>query len=532
MKLVASLSWWADAIQASTRNVTSAVSLTGAADEAEILSTSKESFDVALGILSQDGFPLSITDAKHLLFRAKSLKKWRFACGIGAKRRDEAYDGFIQRNSLVADAKDAAPVAIRNNMRRLLASWLPDVSRDIIPFGRFGPGACAERLTRLERFRRLHEWIAQSPHWPESPVGVPDAEHVCARLHAVPKDWYRDRLITVEPAYGTFAQQYVRSLLLESVHAGPLRGTAYDQLYVDAPAVQQRRALTGSRLKSLGTLDLKDASDSISWDLVRDVFPQWVVSLLEVTRSENFSDPRTNQVYPLRIFAGMGNATTFCVETLTFGAYVVAQAMYNGLRARCTVFGDDVIADSNLCDLLLRRQEFDPCFIINTQKSFSGNSPLRESCGIFAYNGADITVPKCDGYTDTWQGRAGLADLYWRLDQFPILQHQIASLHVLPNWDRRISGVPSTYDVLMPFDALPPHRWNASYQRREYRVSVPTPILRRIPLADVGPSRGCAAAWLDATLCGMFGADDLQGRFALLPTGKYRDHLRWSPELL
>lgn len=528
MKLVASLTWWVDALSSSTRTVDPSVTFTGCQTEAEMLERARSIFDLALSRLSDSSSsPMDVTDAKHLLFRAKALKKWKFASHVSASRKSEAFDGFASRNEEAKSMGVGCRSSIRYIMRQLLSHWLPEIPATVT--GRFGPGACAERLTHLQRYRRLHEWVQQSPHWPEAPLGVPDVEHVTARLCAVPKDWYRDRLITVEPAYGTFVQQYVRELLLESVHAGPLRGTSMDQLYVDAPQIQRRLALRASREKRNATIDLKDASDRISWDLVRDVFPPWVVRYLEVTRSESFVRPEPDaQPVQMYIYAGMGNATTFVVESLLFKAYVEAVARHEGLRARASVFGDDVVTTSDLARMMTECGS-DPFFVVNTSKSFWGDSPLRESCGIFAYNGVDISVPKVDGYSQSWEGRQGLADLFRNLEDFPLLQLEIASLGALPNWERVVPGYPSISTSLVPFDAAPATRWNHHYQRLEYHLMVREPRLRRIPLWDGGASRGLAAAWLTATLCGMFGSDDLQGRYAMVPEGTYRDHLRWLP---
>lgn len=407
------------------------------------------SYEGALDVLRLG--QLNPEEAKVLLARAKCMRKWRFAPASLAKaRKNEALDGFIARNNAARALRgsETIPWAIRLRMRELLSKWMPDLG--IVADGRFGPGQCAERWNHCRRFTRLAQWCTASVTWPEQPTGHADMSAHVARLCAVPKQYDKDRLITVEPAYNTFAQQYVRDVLLASVHAGPLKGSCMDLASTDGQRIQRRLAQKASRDGSLATLDLKDASDNISWDDVRAVFPSWVIQLLEVSRSDSFTDPRDKSEHPLAIYAGMGNATTFVVETLFFSAYVKAFAWTRGLKCRVSVFGDDVICTDEVARMLLAEGE-SPCFVVNKQKSFVGNDALRESCGIFAYQGVDITVPRIDGYASDWAGREGLAALGRTLNRDPLfygLASAMAADGGLPVTRRWIIGYPTLVDPL------------------------------------------------------------------------------------
>lgn len=449
-------------------------------------------------------------DARRLLFLAKALKKWRLSDPSDARvRKDKAIRGFVARNR---EAQSAGPIPTlyASRMKRILAHWLPDpeaigadttfctgVGDPIFPtdgiswVGKFGPGKVAERLTHLRRFEVLSEWVYQQPlrtagyvpykdvnavdshwlsdHWPEVPLTGGYADHVTARLCAVPKEATKDRLITVEPTYGSFVQAYARQALQTSIHYGPLCGTCMDLGWVDGQKIQRRLALKASRTGRLATLDLSDASDRITYDQVFQVFPAWALSLLDVTRSSSFMcqdyedllEPQT-----MHIYAGMGNGTTFTVETLFFAAFVVAFAEAHRLgEPEVSVFGDDIICTSKVAKALIELGDVFPFFRINHQKSFYGADYLRESCGIFAYKGEDITVPKVDGYPNTWEGRLALCDLHSRLiaDDAAFAQRLsflMADVGVLVNWDRKYPGYPSIDDPRVERSVAPPTRFN------------------------------------------------------------------------
>lgn len=408
-----------------------------------------QSYEAALGILREGS--LKPSEAKTLLALAKCMRKWRFSASSEAKaRKDKALDGFVARNNAARAliGCETIPWAIRSRMRFLLDSWLPEIGS--VADGRFGPGACAEKWSHCKRFKHLAQWCHESAHWPDVPRGHADMDAHVARLCAVPKQFDKDRLITVEPAYRTFAQQAVRDTLLASIHFGPLSGSCMDLGFTNGQRIQRKLAKQASASKAYATLDLKDASDNITWEDVQNVFPPWVVMLLEATRSDSFTDPRDRSVSPMAIFAGMGNATTFVVETLFFSAYVKAFAWTRGMKCRVSTFGDDVICTDKVAQALLAEGQ-SPCFVVNEHKSFVGNDALRESCGIFAYNGVDITVPRIDGYDKTPGGREALSALSRSLNRDPLfwgLASAVAAEGGLPVTRGWILGFPTLVDPL------------------------------------------------------------------------------------
>lgn len=481
---------------------------------------------------------LEVNEAARLLFLGKSLQKWKIVDASCARERaNKAYEGFIVRNGSPA-LQTPLPGDLAWVMKGLLARWLPrpntDQLLDVANQGRFGPGAVAERLTHRERFACLSKWCSCDVHWPEVPPMSADADHDTVRLSAVPKTTEKDRLITVEPCYASYVQQMARSYILSAIHAGPLRGTCMDLGFTDGQLIQRRLALKASRKKTLATVDLSDASDGIGWIHVQQVFPPHILDWLWQARSTFFSCSQLGIAHArLHMYAGMGNATTFAVETLFFAAAVRALALIEGLPTFVSVFGDDIICHSSVAvEMAKRNYSF---LKVNSTKTFVWSDALRESCGIFAYNGEDITIPKIDGYPNTWGGRLSLCDLHRRAlnSRFSFVRrvaYAIAQPCVLPNYPFVLEGYPSLCNELVGLEygwsVLPPSRWNSRLQRREYQVAVQLQKYKHVRCCDM-PRSGkykrpsYNGRWLlPANLAGLVGAGDAKVRKASrLPVG-------------
>jgi hypothetical protein len=208
-----------------------------------------------------------------------------------------------------------------------------------------------------------------------------------SRLATVPKNRDTVRTIAIEPS-GSMALQLAAGMYLE----GALRSIGLD-IRKQQP-INQALALRGSISGDLATIDLKSASDMISVDLVRALFPDSWFSLLCHLRSSVIEVPGHGQKQ-LYMISTMGNGFTFPLMTL-----IIAALIY-GFRAQrggptlfldwsdTAVFGDDVIIPSSeyagFVDVLGRAG-----LIVNLDKSFSAG-PFRESCGGDFYDGVDVT---------------------------------------------------------------------------------------------------------------------------------------------
>lgn len=419
---------------------------------------------------------LSPAQVHYQLFTSTSLKKWKGGiAGVGDLGK-AAVDGFIERNSGVSP-HTALHWSIIAKMKELLDRWLPETA--VLPLPRLGPGAVAEKYTWTQK-RMLLERVAEAT-MSYLPTYAGDAiiDHDCARLCAVPKQWDKARLITVEPYVNTLLQQRARAYMYQCLQAGPLaRNRFWRRFWEVAPLVQRDRALLGSATGVCATLDLSDASDGISYDLVAAVMPAHIMAELDLCRTTSFKVG--DQVYDLAIYGGMGNATTFLVETLVFTSYVYAVAARWGFRPHATVFGDDIVCDSELAESG-RLENESSFFRVNQAKSFVGRSPFRESCGVFAYRGVDVTAPKTKGFDlaspedelALTEYMRGLRRNGWEFDR--CLHRLLAGFRPLPNlrWlpDNSIGMCEPSLRRFEHQDI----RWNRHLQRLEVRATQVAP---------------------------------------------------------
>lgn len=274
------------------------------------------------------------------------------------------------------------------------------------PWGRQGPGAVAGREVGSEK------WSFQK--WPGLPAdlflwrdgfgmdAVSIKEQPDARLCCVPKDFRGPRVICIEPKENQFAQQGIMDILYRHVHACNLTKRSISFLDTDIS-----RSLCYNT--ALATIDMKDASDMISLNLAKLLFPRWVFKLVTRYRSRHVMVRELNRRVRTQCLATMGNATCFPLETLVFWAialgtmitirdsYPKRQQAHLNLDLR--VFGDDIIVPLWAADAVACTLEASG-LIVNKSKTCTF-TPVRESCGewtfmkkpvrIFKFRTTDVT---------------------------------------------------------------------------------------------------------------------------------------------
>lgn len=281
----------------------------------------------------------------------------------------------------------------------------PDV-RKIFGLMRWGPGATATikgsdvrpenkmlepRLSVTPRALYLAKrLIGLDLHWARARLG-PDVEGPCTlldsefavceymRIVTVPKSSKTDRTIGVEPTMNTYLQQGVGRMLKRLLYRAGIN--LKDQTW------NQTLALVADRL-NLCTIDLKSASDTLSYWLVEFLLPSAWFQLLDMLRSgyAMYDGVRT----PLEKFSSMGNAFTFELESLIFWALSWACCTDDGIPTEyLSVFGDDIVVDRRAYSKIERLFSV-AGFVINTDKTFS-KGQFFESCGLHAFNGAVVT---------------------------------------------------------------------------------------------------------------------------------------------
>lgn len=203
-----------------------------------------------------------------------------------------------------------------------------------------------------------------------------------SRATTVDKDADKRRFIAVEPTLNMFFQQGLMACFYSRLRP-----------FVDMTTAQElHRSLAhqASRDGSLATIDWSSASDCVSSDLVRFLLPpkwwQWIDTVR--TGFVNIN----GDLQPCYMFATMGNATTFPLETIVFLSigYALYQLDSNPYRVHVipdfrdlpvSVFGDDCIVPSSISQEYIRILE-SVGFIVNEAKTFITEGPgFRESCG-------------------------------------------------------------------------------------------------------------------------------------------------------
>lgn len=164
--------------------------------------------------------------------------------------------------------------------------------------------------------------------------------------------------------------------------------------------LQGRRAINASR-GGLATIDLKDGSDRIGWVQVFRVFPSWLGTLMQATRSRcvdfdlTLPGEKSRKIVTkeLRMYAGMGNASTYVVETLYFWAVFTAIAERLRDYTPVTAVGDDIICGQAASHPLFGDYVRETGLMLNAAKSFcSRGAGFREACGVAAYGGRQVAT--------------------------------------------------------------------------------------------------------------------------------------------
>jgi len=230
------------------------------------------------------------------------------------------------------------------------------------------------------------------------------AEYPKSRLKFIHKYVGKPRGICIEENETQWCQQALKGLLYKHIESHPM--TKGHINFVDQE-INQRLALEASSDRSMSTIDMSEASDRVSRNLVFSLFRDTkLLDYLDAVSTRIIQYPKEVRVGELLVnkFAPMGSAVCFPIMAVVHWALVKAlmQLAMPGdtrkLSERVYVYGDDIIIPSEAADTIFK---YLPAFgmKLNKEKSFV-NSYFRESCGIHAYKGRDIT-PVYNNYTLT-----------------------------------------------------------------------------------------------------------------------------------
>lgn len=275
---------------------------------------------------------------------------------------------------------------------------------------RHGPGAVAtgesspEKHTFKRFYRRLaavfryDEWFfCTAAHLCDSIEELQAFEKLeagTAKVVLVPKDSRGPRLISCEPLEYQWIQQALLSVLVPTIENHPL--TRGHVNFTDQ-GINRRLALEGSLTNKWVTLDMKEASDRVSLQLVKELFPTHWWRALYASRSPTTRLPNGHLVH-MKKFAPMGSAVCFPVEALVFWALGVATLMnirklsLREATANVFVYGDDIVCRE--VDHLSITHMYPKFGLKLNEDKCCTAGPFKESCGMDAFYGHPVTPTK------------------------------------------------------------------------------------------------------------------------------------------
>lgn len=240
----------------------------------------------------------------------------------------------------------------------------------------FVAGGSCELVDRLEWYKSLHR-----------------VQHGVAKVVLVPKDSRGPRLISCEPLENQWIQQGIMRKMIPHIESHRLtRG----RVNFSDQTINRELALIGSKTGGVATLDLKDASDLVSMQLVRALFKKvpLVLRALEAVRSAATILPSGEEIL-LRKHAPMGSALCFPIMAMSCWAVIVSavaratQRLPQSVGKSVFVYGDDIIVPVEWTQISMQALH-DVGLKVNIAKSCS-TGYFRESCGMDAFKGVDVT---------------------------------------------------------------------------------------------------------------------------------------------
>lgn len=280
---------------------------------------------------------------------------------------------------------------------------------DFVP--RPGPGATNQPRRKNVRYRphvlyeqldevfHYEDWFFSHP-WdlvtePMRLKALERRETPSSRFKFVDKTYAKPRGICIEELETQYLQQGIKNALYRRIESHPM---TKGRVNFSDQSVNGGLALESSRSKDYATIDMSEASDRISRRLVKILFhrcPDLCEALLATSTRviELPDDIDFIAELPSEKFAPMGSATCFPIMSLVHYALIRAILVKCGhshdVSRDIFVYGDDIIVRSECVNDVY---DWLPQFgmKLNTEKSYH-RSHFRESCGVHAYDGVEIT---------------------------------------------------------------------------------------------------------------------------------------------
>lgn len=292
------------------------------------------------------------------------------------------------------------------------------------------------------------------------------------KLSCVPKKFDKSRLVGTPATLNTFVQkgtdQFMRARLKE-------RGG----IDLSRQDVNQYMAWEGSVEEALDpyvTEDIKDASNSVLIEVVRNLYSEEWFTFLNDTRSPGYESKKYGLKGRFELFVSMGNGFCFPLETSIFAAACVAACKLCKQPVDFRVYGDDIIVRQSVA-LMLREILRSFGFRTNVDKSYVFG-PFRESCGANWYRGRDVTPVF---WRKRVMDRRELHAIHNAFYEYPKVQETLREFDIslpycVPDWPSYHWVVDQafrvTQDVCMAHGAV----WRRDTQSHRYPMLITQPV--------------------------------------------------------
>jgi hypothetical protein len=287
-------------------------------------------------------------------------------------------------------------------------------NEEVIP--KHGPGATADKLMGNQKFKlrtwttRLQECFSSENFLlPNARYAHPDdvtylepGSEIPVRVISVPKTQKTPRIIAVEPTCMQYMQQALLEPLIELIESDSVLNTF---LGFSDQGPNQVLAREGSENGSTATLDLSEASDRVSNQLVREMLKYHpnLLRAIDATRSRR-ADVPGHGVIRLAKYASMGSALCFPIEAMVFLTLIflgiekelstrfTRKSDFLRFSDRVRVYGDDLIVPIDNVESVIGSLEHFGAQVGSHKSFWIGK--FRESCGKEYYNGIDVSIVK------------------------------------------------------------------------------------------------------------------------------------------
>jgi hypothetical protein len=363
------------------------------------------------------------TDAVYAI-RQLTLMFGKILLPCSDARKDAAVEGYIRCEQSVKQAdverRPQESEDFHRISRLLWADLFAAVDNSIANFEilpKHGPGSTADRLSGNQKYNQT-EWTDRLEKvFPAGSFLLPNWKYFSnldrinwlepgqerpVRVVLVPKTLKTPRIIAIEPTAMQYAQQGILEAFEKAISAND-NARHFIQWKSNVP--NQELARLGSTFGELATLDLSEASDRVSNQLVRTMLQNHphLGEAVDATRSRRAEvlSKGEKKIIRLAKFASMGSALCFPMESLVFMT-VIFLGIERELRRPLTLddiksfqgqvrtYGDDIIVPVRYVRSVVSMLETFG-FKVNASKSY-WSGYFRESCGKDYFMGDDVSV--------------------------------------------------------------------------------------------------------------------------------------------